>query len=77
MHLLIEQEPACTRRNTAAVMMSDTLLRLEENRRDEERGRLNCVEIAQTGLTDGQHTNLLHGQETAENSSPIKYRRYG
>uniref|UniRef100_A0A672YQN4 Mohawk homeobox b n=1 Tax=Sphaeramia orbicularis TaxID=375764 RepID=A0A672YQN4_9TELE len=45
--------------NKVAVMKSDTLLRLEDNGRVEERSRLNCVEIPQTSLTDGQSTDLL------------------
>lgn len=77
MHLLIEEQPACLRMNKVAVMMADTLLHLEDNREDEERSSLNCVDIPQTSLTDGQSTNLLQCQETAENSSPIKCRRYG
>ncbi|XP_030016833.1 homeobox protein Mohawk-like [Sphaeramia orbicularis] len=63
--------------NKVAVMKSDTLLRLEDNGRVEERSRLNCVEIPQTSLTDGQSTDLLRCQETTENNTSIKYRRYG
>ncbi|XP_071774746.1 homeobox protein Mohawk-like [Centroberyx gerrardi] len=58
-------------------MKSDTLLHLEDNRRAEERSRLDCVEITQTSLTDGQSADLLQCQEATESSSPIKYRRYG
>ncbi|XP_055359692.1 homeobox protein Mohawk-like isoform X2 [Betta splendens] len=43
----------------------------------EERNRLGCADLPQSGFTDGQNAELLRCQETAENSSPIKYRRYG
>uniref|UniRef100_A0A672YQV1 Mohawk homeobox b n=1 Tax=Sphaeramia orbicularis TaxID=375764 RepID=A0A672YQV1_9TELE len=39
--------------NKVAVMKSDTLLRLEDNGRVEERSRLNCVEIPQTKMLEG------------------------
>ncbi|XP_071370550.1 homeobox protein Mohawk-like [Centroberyx affinis] len=58
-------------------MKSDTLLHLEDNRRAEERSRLDCVEITQTSITDGQSADMLQCQEATESSSPIKYRRYG
>ncbi|XP_029929841.1 homeobox protein Mohawk-like [Myripristis murdjan] len=63
--------------NKVAVMKSDNLLHLEDNRRPEEQSRLSYIEITQSGVTDGQKTNLLQCQEMNENSSPIKYRRYG
>ncbi|KAK2822041.1 hypothetical protein Q5P01_022106 [Channa striata] len=58
-------------------MKSDTLIHLGDNRGAEERSRLNCADLAHTSLTEGQNTDLLRRQETTENSSPIKYRRYG
>lgn len=58
-------------------MKSDTLVHLETDRGAEERSRLGCVDLPQSGFTDGQNTELLRCQETTENSSPIKYRRYG
>lgn len=62
--------------NKVAVVKSDTLLRLEDSRRAEtERSRLDCVGLPQSSLTDGENTDLL--QDASENSSPIKYRRYG
>ncbi|XP_070701761.1 homeobox protein Mohawk-like [Pempheris klunzingeri] len=63
--------------NKVAVMKSDTLLHLEDGRRAEERSRLSCVDLPQSSLTDGENTDLLRCQDTTENSSPIKYRRYG
>ncbi|XP_051266108.1 homeobox protein Mohawk-like [Dicentrarchus labrax] len=63
--------------NKVAVMKSDTLLHLEDNRRVEERSRLDCVDLPQSSLTDGDNTDLLRCQDTTENSSPIKYKRYG
>ncbi|XP_067331122.1 homeobox protein Mohawk-like isoform X3 [Channa argus] len=58
-------------------MKSDTLIHLGDNRGAEERSRLNCVDLPHTSLTEGQNTDLLRRQQTTENSSPIKYRRYG
>ncbi|XP_070775618.1 homeobox protein Mohawk-like [Enoplosus armatus] len=63
--------------NKVAVMKSDALLHLEDNRRAEESSRLNCVDLPQSSLTDGQSTDLLRCQDSTEDSSPIKYRRYG
>lgn len=60
-----------------AVMKSDTLLHLEDNRRAEERSRLDCVDLPQSSLTDGENTDLLRCEDATENSCPIKYRRYG
>ncbi|XP_027141401.1 homeobox protein Mohawk isoform X1 [Larimichthys crocea] len=60
-----------------AVMKSDTLLHLEDNRRAEERSRLDCVDLPQSSLTDGENTDLLGCEDATENSCPIKYRRYG
>ncbi|KAM9845348.1 homeobox protein Mohawk-like [Aulostomus maculatus] len=77
MHLLIVEKSACLRMNKVAVMTSDALLRLEDNRKDEERSRLNCVDVAQSSLTGGQNRELLQCRETPDNSSPGKYRRYG
>ncbi|XP_071348717.1 homeobox protein Mohawk-like [Trachinotus anak] len=77
MHLLTEENSACLRMNKVAVMKSDNLLHLEDTRRAEERSRLSCVDLPQTSLTDGQNTDLLQCQDTTENSSTIKYRRYG
>ncbi|XP_038575316.1 homeobox protein Mohawk-like [Micropterus salmoides] len=59
------------------VMKSDTLLHLESKRRAEERSRSNCVEFPQSSLTDEQNTDLLQCQDTTEDSSTVKYRRYG
>lgn len=58
-------------------MKSDTRIHPEDNRGAEERSRLSCVDLPQTSLTDGQNTDLLRCQEPTENSSSIKYRRYG
>ncbi|XP_069574327.1 homeobox protein Mohawk-like [Brachyistius frenatus] len=58
-------------------MKSDTLFHLDDSRRAEERSRLNCVDSPQTSLADGQNTDLLRCQDSTENSSAIKYRRYG
>lgn len=77
MHLLIEENSAFVRMNKVAVMKSDNLLRLEDNRRAEERSRLNCADLPQTSLTDGQNTDLLQCQDSTDNSSTNKYRRYG
>ncbi|KAG7227310.1 hypothetical protein INR49_000314 [Caranx melampygus] len=63
--------------NKVAVMKSDTLLHLEDTRRVEESSRLSCVDLPHTSLTDGQNTDLLQCQDATENSSTIKYRRYG
>ncbi|XP_028284420.1 homeobox protein Mohawk-like [Parambassis ranga] len=60
-----------------AVMKSDSLLHLDDDRRAEERSRLECVNLSQTTLTDGQNTDLLQCQESTESGSAIKYRRYG
>ncbi|KAM3866064.1 homeobox protein Mohawk-like [Diretmus argenteus] len=63
--------------NQAAGMKPDNALCLEDNRRAEERSRLDGVDITQSSRTDRQNTDLLQCQETSENSSPLKYRRYG
>ncbi|TDH06273.1 hypothetical protein EPR50_G00129340 [Perca flavescens] len=63
--------------NKVAEMKSDTQLHFEDNVRSEERSRLNCVDLPQSSLTDGQNADLLRCQETTDDSSPIKYRRYG
>ncbi|KAM9349651.1 LOW QUALITY PROTEIN: homeobox protein Mohawk-like [Symphorus nematophorus] len=76
MHLLIEENSALTM-NKVAVMKSDALLHLEEKRRAEERSRLDCVDLPQSALTDGENTERLRCQDATENSSSIKYRRYG
>ncbi|KAM4604682.1 LOW QUALITY PROTEIN: homeobox protein Mohawk-like [Polymixia lowei] len=78
MHLLTGNT-AGIRMNEVAVMKSSSCLHLEENRRQEERSRLNCVDITHraTGIPDGQNTDLLPCKETPGNNSPIKYRRYG
>ncbi|KAG8013942.1 Homeobox protein Mohawk [Nibea albiflora] len=60
-----------------AVMKSDTLLHLEDNRRAEERSRLDCADLPQSSLTDGENTDLLRCEDATENSCPVKYRRYG
>ncbi|XP_041848194.1 homeobox protein Mohawk-like [Melanotaenia boesemani] len=60
-----------------AAMKSDTLPHLDDSRRAEERSRLNTADSPQTSLTDGQNTDPLQCQETSENSSALKYRRYG
>nr|XP_019957030.1 PREDICTED: homeobox protein Mohawk-like [Paralichthys olivaceus] len=60
-----------------AVMKSDTLLCLEDNRRAEDRSRLNCVELPQSNFTDGQNTDLLQCQDDTQNSSTVKYGRCG
>lgn len=77
MHLLIGGNSLCLTMDKVAVMKSDTLLHLEDNRRAEERSRLNCVDLPRSSLTDGENIDLLRCQDTTENSSPIKYRRYG
>lgn len=77
MHLLTEGNSLCLTMDKVAVMKSDTLLHLEDSRRAEERSRLNCVDLPQSSLTDGQNTDLLRCQDTTEDSSAIKYRRYG
>lgn len=61
----------------AAMMKSETLLHLEDDRRAEERSRLNYANLPHSGLTDGQNTDLLQYQDTSKNSSTVKYRRYG
>uniref|UniRef100_A0A8D3BTE4 Mohawk homeobox b n=1 Tax=Scophthalmus maximus TaxID=52904 RepID=A0A8D3BTE4_SCOMX len=61
----------------AAMMKSETLLHLEDDRRAEERSRLNYADLPHSGLTDGQNTDLLQYQDTSKNSSTVKYRRYG
>ncbi|XP_049453283.1 homeobox protein Mohawk-like [Epinephelus fuscoguttatus] len=63
--------------NKVAEMKSDALLHLEDNMRAEERSRLNCVDLPQSSLTDEQNADLLRCQDTTDDSSPIKYRRYG
>lgn len=77
MHLLIEENSLCLTMNKVAEMKSDTRLHFEDNMRSEERSRLNCVDLPQSSLTDRQNTDLLRCQETTDDSSPIKYRRYG
>ncbi|XP_047445407.1 homeobox protein Mohawk-like [Mugil cephalus] len=77
MHLLTEGNSTCLRMNKVAVMKSDTLLHLDDCRRADERSRLNFADLPQTSLTDGHNTDLLRCQETSENSSAVKYRRYG
>ncbi len=77
MHLLIEGNSPCLTMDKVAAMKSDTLLHLEDSRRAEERSRLNCVDLPQSSLTDGQSTDLLRCQDSTEDSSAIKYRRYG
>lgn len=77
MHLLIEENSLCLTMNKVAVMKSDTQLHLEDNRRAEESSRLDCVDLPQSSLTDRENTNLLHCQDATENSSAIKYRKYG
>ncbi|KAM9323012.1 homeobox protein Mohawk-like [Pholidichthys leucotaenia] len=57
-------------------MAHDGLL-FEGNGGAEERSRLSCADFHQTRLSDGQNTELLRCQETTENSSAIKCRRYG
>ena len=77
MHLLIEENALLFTMDKVAVMKSDTLLHLGENRRAEERRRLDCADLPQSALTDGENTDLLRCQDATENSSSIKYRRYG
>ncbi|XP_026169879.1 homeobox protein Mohawk-like [Mastacembelus armatus] len=77
MHLFLRKTVCVLRLTKAAVMKSDTLIHLEDNKGAEERSRLNYEDLPQTSLTDGQNTDLLHCQESTENRSPIKYRRYG
>uniref|UniRef100_A0A8C2X7M5 Mohawk homeobox b n=1 Tax=Cyclopterus lumpus TaxID=8103 RepID=A0A8C2X7M5_CYCLU len=60
-----------------AEMKSDTLLHFEDNMRAEERSRLNCVDLPRSSLTDEQNTDLLRCQDTTDDSSPLKYGRYG
>ncbi|XP_034558827.1 homeobox protein Mohawk-like [Notolabrus celidotus] len=52
------------------------LLRNDE-RRAEERSRLSCADLPQSSLTHGQSRDLLRCNDNSENSSTIKYRRYG
>ncbi|XP_029309089.1 homeobox protein Mohawk-like [Cottoperca gobio] len=75
MHLLIEENSLCLTMSKVAEMKCDTLLHFEDNMRAEERSRLNCVDLPQSNLTDGQNADLLLCQETNDDSSPI--RRYG
>lgn len=78
MHLLIEGGNSLRfTMNKVAVMKSDMQLHLEGNGRAEESSRLDCVDLPRSSLTERENTNLLHCQDTAEHSSPIKYRRYG
>ncbi|XP_005742080.1 homeobox protein Mohawk-like [Pundamilia nyererei] len=75
MHLLIEEDSARLRMNKVAVMKSE--LHLDDGRRAEERNRLNCADVPQTSLAEGQSADLLRCQESAEHNSAMKYRRYG
>ncbi len=77
MHLLTEESFLCLTMDKVAVMKSDTPLHLEDDRRAEERSRLDCVNLPQSSLADGDNTDLLRCQDVTENSSPVKYRRYG
>uniref|UniRef100_A0A3Q0RNT8 Mohawk homeobox b n=1 Tax=Amphilophus citrinellus TaxID=61819 RepID=A0A3Q0RNT8_AMPCI len=61
--------------NKVAVMKSE--LHLDNGKRAEERSRLNCVDLPQTSLAEGQNADLLRCQESAEHNSAMKYRRYG
>ncbi|CAJ1071678.1 homeobox protein Mohawk-like [Xyrichtys novacula] len=63
--------------NKVAAMRSGTLLHLKDDRRAEERSRLSCADLPQSSLTDGQNKDLLRCNDSSENSSTIKYRRYG
>lgn len=60
------------------MMKSDHLFYLEDNSGQEERSRLNCLDITNghTSITDGQSADLLPCNETTENTSP-KDRRHG
>nr|XP_057923490.1 homeobox protein Mohawk-like isoform X2 [Doryrhamphus excisus] len=51
--------------------VADTFLHLEDNRKDEQRSRLACLS------QNAQNVDLLQYRETTENSSPMKYRKYG
>lgn len=77
MHLLIGETLERVRMNKVAVMKTDALLHLEENRGAEELSPLSCVDMSGGSLADAQNTDLLQSQEATENSSTIKYRRYG
>ncbi|XP_075953828.1 homeobox protein Mohawk-like [Anarhichas minor] len=77
MHLLIKDNFVCSTMIKVAEMKSETLLHFEDNMRAEERSRLNCVDLPRSSLTDEQNTELLRCQDTTDDSSPIKYRRYG
>ncbi|XP_054452634.1 homeobox protein Mohawk-like [Anoplopoma fimbria] len=60
-----------------AEMKAETPLHFEDNMREEERSRLNCVDLPRSSLTDEQTTDLLQCQDATDDSSPFKYRRYG
>ncbi|XP_076018473.1 homeobox protein Mohawk-like [Genypterus blacodes] len=77
MHLLIGETLEGVRMNKAAVRKTDALLHLEENRGEEDLSPLSCVDMSGSSLAEAQNTDLLQSQEATENSSPIKYRRYG
>ncbi|KAM6918328.1 LOW QUALITY PROTEIN: homeobox protein Mohawk-like [Xenentodon cancila] len=76
MHLLIKGKP-CVRMDKVAVMKSDSLLRLDDGREAEQRSRPKCADFPQTSLTERDHADLLSCQDNTENSSDLKYRRYG
>lgn len=65
----------CLTMNKVAAMRSGPLLHLKDERRAEERSRLNCG--PQSAFTDGQSRDPLRCTNNSENSSTIKYRRYG
>ncbi|XP_061587472.1 homeobox protein Mohawk-like [Cololabis saira] len=60
-----------------AVMKSDTLLRLDGGGRAEQGSRATCADFPQTSLTGRDDADLLQCQDDTENSSALKYRRYG
>jgi len=77
MHLLIKENSACSTMIKVAERKSDTLLHFEDNMRAEERSRLNCVDLPRSSLTDERNTELLRCRDATDDSSPLKYGRYG
>ncbi|XP_068427492.1 homeobox protein Mohawk-like [Clinocottus analis] len=76
MHLLIKENSVRSTMIKVAKMKSETLLHFEDNTRAEERSRLNCVDLPRGSLAE-QNTDLLRCQDSTDDSSPIKYGRYG
>uniref|UniRef100_A0A3Q3N5C5 Mohawk homeobox b n=1 Tax=Mastacembelus armatus TaxID=205130 RepID=A0A3Q3N5C5_9TELE len=71
MHLFLRKTVCVLRLTKAAVMKSDTLIHLEDNKGAEERSRLNYEDLPQTSLTDGQNTDLLHCQDANSSRSRL------